>query len=914
MTPAQFERAVAAFHEAIALDNDGRRRFLDGLAPDAQVQVLARRMLDGHRVPEWFLSEPAIFALSRWMDQEEHGRHFGTWRVIEEIGRGGMATVYLAERADGQFRMRAALKILRYGIYGEDVLRRFERERQILADLDHPNIVRLLDGGVAEDGRPYLVMDYVDGLPLTEYLSTHPLTLAARLQLFDKICEAVAFAHAHHIVHRDLKPSNIRVTTDGTPKLLDFGIAKLLDPEGAASEHTRTASRFLTLDYASPEQAQGLPTGPATDIYSLGLILYELVAGRRLRSFKGMTPFEAAQVICTKAPDLRAAAPFEQVVARALSVVPNQRFPTVADLRQTVAHGAPAVSFHRRRAVRLVAGTAAVTATLALGAYALSHRVGGNGPAPTLVAITSEPGVESDPNLSPDGTKLVYSKAYQLMIRDLTTGATTAMPQSSESVKPQWLADGKSISYIETPAEGLNDIGIVANAGGQVRRLAQSKHWGYCLAPDGKSLAVIDRDNLDEPWATYLVDAASGIRRKLTSPPAQQPGDEFCTFSPDGTRIAVVRNRTGEESDLHIVPIAGGAERQITFEHAFMRGAVWTPDGRELIYSAKRRSYQFEMWRIAGQGGSIRKVELAPEGAVEPAITRRGDRPWRLAFKVETRDVNNWKIGPRGSGATVLAPSRAADVCVAPSPDARRLAFSSSRSGWDEIWVSDANGGSPLRLTHFNGPKVDFPRWSPDGKWLAFTANDGDNRRVFVVPSEGGPTRRLTSDEGPVEEGRASWSRDGQWIYYRSNRSGQPQIWKARARDGSDPLQVTTGGGYEALEAPGGRTLYYAKAKDEPGVWEKELPAGGEHILLPSARQSFWAICDRGIYFLHRPNRWTGSDVNWFRFDTRQVVPWGKLPHESIWGGLSASRNGSALYWSQMDTDEGDIFMIDNFR
>jgi serine/threonine protein kinase len=916
MTAAQFERSVAAFHEAAALDDAAQRqRILDSLSsddPDVGAQV--SRMLAGRNAPKWFLSEPAIYSFSDWVSEEEQGRRFGPWRVIEEIGRGGMATVYLAERADGQFRMRAALKILRYGIFGEDVLRRFERERQILADLDQPNIVRLLDGGVADDGRPYLVMDYVDGLPLTEYVGGHRLPLAARLQVFDKICEAVAFAHAHHVVHRDLKPSNIRVTTDGMPKLLDFGIAKLVDPEGLDAEHTRTASRFLTLEYASPEQAQGLPTGSATDIYSLGLILYELLAGQRLRDLQGMSPFEAARTICTKAPDLRAAGGFEQVVARALSVNPGERYATVAELREAVARGAPVVRFRRRRAVPLVASALAVTAAWALGAYGLFHSEGGSGPAPTLVAITNTPGVESEPNLSPDGTKVVYTKACQLMTRDLATGAETSVPQDSQSVKAQWLPDGKSFSYIETPAEGLNDITVVAAPGCKVRRLAQSKHLAYCLAPDGKSLAVVDRDNVDEPWATYLVDAASGIRRKLTNPSAQQPGDEFCTFSPDGTRIAVVRNRTAEESDLHIVPVAGGAEKQITFERAFIRGAVWTPDGRELVYSARRQSYQFELWRVTEHGGAIRKVDLAPEGAVEPTITRRRERPWRLAFKVETRNVNNWRIGPGGSNPAVVADSRATDVSPALSPDGRKLAFSSSRSGWDEIWVSDASGESPLRLTHFNGPKVDSPRWSPDGMWLSFTANDRDNRRVFLVPSAGGPTRRLTPGEGPVEEGRPSWSTDGQWIYYRSNRSGRPEIWKSRARDGGEPLQVTTGGGYEALEATGGRTLYYAKAKDEPGVWEKELPAGDEHLLLPSARQGFWAIGDRGIYFLHRPSRWLGTEVKCFRFDTRRVVRWGSVMHDRVWSGMSVSPDGSALYWSQMDTDEGDIYMIDNFR
>jgi serine/threonine-protein kinase len=206
----------------------------------------------------------------------------GPYRVLEEVGRGGMGAVYLAERADEQFRKRVAIKLVKRGMDTDEVLRRFRYERQILASLEHPNIARLYDGGVSDDGRPYLVMEYVDGQPLTAYCDGHRLGVEDRLALFQTVLRAVQYAHQNLVVHRDIKPSNVLVTDRGEVKLLDFGIAKLLDEaaRGDASQ-THTGARLLTPDYASPEQLQGRAVTTASDAYSLGVVLYELLTGQR---------------------------------------------------------------------------------------------------------------------------------------------------------------------------------------------------------------------------------------------------------------------------------------------------------------------------------------------------------------------------------------------------------------------------------------------------------------------------------------------------------------------------------------------------------------------------------------------------------------------------------------------------------
>ena len=233
------------------------------------------------------------------------GQRFGAYQVIREIGRGGMGAVYLAARADDQFKKRVALKILRADVNAQEVLSRFRHERQILASFDHPNIAGLLDGGSTPAGEPYFVMDYVEGTAIDQYCDSHSLSVAERITLFRQVCSAVQYVHQNLIVHRDLKPGNILVTADGVPKLLDFGIAKILKPEMMATmvNATRAEDRVMTPAYASPEQVRGEPITTASDIYSLGVVLFELLTGRRPYRMKSNTAHELARAICDDEPD-----------------------------------------------------------------------------------------------------------------------------------------------------------------------------------------------------------------------------------------------------------------------------------------------------------------------------------------------------------------------------------------------------------------------------------------------------------------------------------------------------------------------------------------------------------------------------------------------------------------------------------
>jgi len=282
-------------------DDDGLRAAVERLmrADAASGDFLAAPVEDACELPwEEIFRRPAERELPG--EPDRCGERLGPYRLLRQLGRGGMATVYLAERADGQWEQQVAVKVIRRGLDTDDVVRRFRAERQILSSLHHPHIARLLDGGTTDDGLPFLVMEYVSGVPLTEYCDAHALSIERRLTLFCDVGRAVQYAHRNLVVHRDLKPSNILVEEEGGAKLLDFGIAKLLD---AADEdaRTRTGLQLLTPQYASPEQVSGDRITTASDVYQLGLILCELLAGRRPYQVRALSPAQVeAQIVAAE--------------------------------------------------------------------------------------------------------------------------------------------------------------------------------------------------------------------------------------------------------------------------------------------------------------------------------------------------------------------------------------------------------------------------------------------------------------------------------------------------------------------------------------------------------------------------------------------------------------------------------------
>jgi serine/threonine-protein kinase len=361
MTNSDWRILEAAFAEAISLEGDGRARMLAEFAaehPELEQQLIG--LLAADTGDDKSLAEPiasSARALAETViDPWEH-RRIGAWTIKHRIADGGMGAVFLAERADDEYQQTAALKIMTAQLLARDAVARFRSERQILASLSHPNIAKLIDGGSTDENLPYLVLEYIDGLPIDQYCDEHQLSIPARLQLFIKVCQAVDFAHRNLIVHRDLKPNNILVDKSGEPKLLDFGIAKLLENSSVQQTVavTRANMRAMTPEYASPEQVRGEPISVATDVYALGVLLYRLMTGQSPYGVSTAVPREYEAAILDREPrrpstvvtladtdaavgtsratspqrlQRRLAGDLDNIVLHALQKEPERRYPT----------------------------------------------------------------------------------------------------------------------------------------------------------------------------------------------------------------------------------------------------------------------------------------------------------------------------------------------------------------------------------------------------------------------------------------------------------------------------------------------------------------------------------------------------------------------------------------------------------
>jgi serine/threonine protein kinase len=388
---SNLQRVEAIFHEALAVSGDARAELIDSrCGGDSNLAATVRMLLNASEREE----QRTAFLLAeqeKGKASESAGRRIGPYVLDSLLGRGGMGVVYLAHRADGEFEQKVAIKLIDLPLVTSTFRERFRQERQILAGLQHPFIARLLDGGVTSNGDPYLVMEYVDGIPIHRYCERENLSLRQRLKLFLQVCEAVQFAHQNFVVHRDLKPDNILIAADGSPRLLDFGTAKLLSPTFAAAGGglTRDGYQSFTPQYASPEQVLGHPVTAASDTYSLAILLYLLLTGLPPYELAELTTAELLRVICNEPPrkpvpaqtlGWQLDADLEAILLKALRKEPAERYGTAAELATEIRawlDGMPvaarrgnlryrATKFIRRNRIS-VAGSALLAASLIAG-------------------------------------------------------------------------------------------------------------------------------------------------------------------------------------------------------------------------------------------------------------------------------------------------------------------------------------------------------------------------------------------------------------------------------------------------------------------------------------------------------------------------------------------------------------------
>jgi len=400
---------------------------------------------------------------------------------------------------------------------------------------------------------------------------------------------------------------------------------------------------------------------------------------------------------------------------------------------------------------------------------------------------------------------------------------------------------------------------------------------------------------------------------KLTSPPAGIFGDKDPAISPDGKTMAFIRLIGVNDLDLYQVPTAGGEPARLTFDHGHVSHPVWTPDGREILFLAMRVGCTGCLWRIPATGGRSERVDLAGAYLESFDVSRQGTR---LALSQNTGYGNIWQIELAGTEKLPpkkLISSTRFDSSPQYSPDGKKIVFASNRSGSFEIWVCGSDGQHPVQLT--SQTRSGSPRWSPDGRQIVYDSVAGGSTDIYVINAEGGQARRLTTD--PSEDIVPSWSHDGQWIYFCSSRSGSLQIWKMPAARGP-AIQITKQGGFDNVESPDGRFLYYAKGRGLSGIWRVPVNGGAEVPVLDHRQAGYlryWAVVERGIYFA------TAEDpvhplIEFFNFATGQITPVVTLEKQipTSPSGLAVSPDDRKLIYSQNDQIGGDIMLLENFR
>ena len=418
-------------------------------------------------------------------------------------------------------------------------------------------------------------------------------------------------------------------------------------------------------------------------------------------------------------------------------------------------------------------------------------------PMPSLTPLTSLPGIEQQPAVSPDGQQIAFSwngaqgDNFDIYIQHVAGGTPLRLTTNvADDISPVWSPDGGRIAFVRQASSGGAVIVVPSLPGPERRLIDVALHAGMDRildwSPDGQLLAIADRTATKE-CEISLLSVEGGEKRILASPPAGAICDNSPAFSPDGRTVVFVRWAGQAVGDLYDIPTLGGEAKRLTFDNRQNRGPVWTPDGRSIVFSSECDGGQ-ALWRIAATGGTPEKIMDARGFSIIPGVSRqKNSQDSRFALEETVLDSNIWRVeasqssGPRSLPKRFIASTRQ-DVWPQYSPDGTKIAFASDRSGSWEIWVSDSEGANAAQLTSFRGRHVGSPAWSPDSRRIAFDARPEGSPDIYSVNAEGGLPRRLTTD--PSEDTAPSWSNDGRWIYFASDRDGTQQVWKMLADGG----------------------------------------------------------------------------------------------------------------------------------
>jgi WD40 repeat protein len=824
MNAERWQQVETLFQAACDLPPGDRRAFLQAECHETTVRQEVETLLASCTEAPDFLEEPALAGVGGAPPREEPaefiGRRLGRYEITSLIGSGGMGAVYRAERADDEFKKTVALKVIKRGMDTDEILRRFLTERQVLAGLEHPNIARLHDGGATDDGRPYLVMELVEGVPIDEHCTKQRLAIDDRLGLFLKVCSAVQSAHQSMVVHRDIKPTNILVTEDGEPKLLDFGIAKVLDPspaEVAASAlgMTVTEARILTPRYASPEQVGGRMITTASDVYSLGVVLYELLTGREPYRLTTGSRAELEDVVCTqepRKPSAIAARPadvrrlrgdLDTIVLKTLRKEPERRYASVEQLAEDIRRhleGLPVLArpgtflYRTGRFVSRNGVAVAAAAVLTVGLVAA-----------TIVSTTMFARAESAKRDAFEQAAIAQWRAYAANVAAAHAALIERHDNVAARVRLEQVVPGLRGWDWDHLSSRLDRSLWSANTGGRVSAVA--------FSPDQRFVAT--GAGIGAKGFVHLWDARTGA--EVASMAGHTSWVRDVAFSADGTLLASV----GADA-VRIWSVETGETVGTLTDHDRPVSAVaFSADGRFVASGEGKHLY----------GGDpaphvVRIWSLQTHETVAVLEGHQGDL-WALAFSRDDAllagassdgTVRIWEVASWQEKAT-LKGLKAAVECVAFTSDGTELLAGSLKN---VVMRWDIATAAPV-ATH-RGPKAGTMCFAIDAdRGLAASAsqasNGGDNSVIVWELETGAVRTRLLGHDYPGGVWDVAFSPDGTRV--------AAGAWEFDVRlwdiSGSPPSRVLAGhehGATQVAVTPDGSLVASGDSAGVLKLWE----------------------------------------------------------------------------------------------
>jgi serine/threonine protein kinase len=934
VTDERWRLAYAIYEAAVTLDEPERQAYVRSTAPDPEVADKVMAILDEMKATADSGAEYSTEAADAPPPNSlPNGTVLGRFVITGFVGQGGMGKVYSAH--DPELNREVAVKVIAESA-AVSSSERFVREAQAASALNHPNIVTVHE--VIRSGRTVAIaMELVNGTSLRSFCGTaQPIEKVAHWGV--QIAHALAAAHASHIVHRDIKPENVMLRADGYIKVLDFGLARLADSGRAADELAQG-----TLGYMSPEEVLLRPITAASDVFSLGVVLYELASGRN--PFRGDSAGATTLLIQGADPPPllahRRGVPHEldRLVRTMLGKSPDDR-PSASKVAQRLeAIAQPPPLSRRRRA--WIAAALFVFVIGGLGVLRmLPTRSAENKPVLLQsLPLDSEPASETAPAFSPDGASIVYAsdvgspQTHHIMTRSvasLGSGRNQPLALTSgqqDDTDPVWSPDGSRLAFLRRTGNETLQAVVIPARGGPERTISTLPGFRpgartyLTWAPGGEALVTAHQLNGAFAIRLYRVPLSGGPEQAITNGP-EGAQDVSPAFSPDGRWLAYLRWENGATYELWAVPQPGGKAKLLVTSPVPITTFAWKPDSRTILYGGGAISTG-ELSQVTVDGRSA-PAPFALEGASDQiTIAPHGGR---LAYVLTNLDANIWRVPldqtlAKNSPPEKLFASTREEMDPAISPDGKSIAFVSNRSGQWNLWTGNADG-TGLRELAAQSLLPFHPAWSPDSREIAFDSTALGKGEIWLISAAGGAPRRLVGMPGGAQV--PSWSADGKRVLFYTNAEGSRQVWEVAAGGGT-PVQLTPAGSYDPLESPDGRYLYFGSVSS-PGVWraplEPRLPDGD----LSGAREEmvretqaisghrFWTIGQVGVYFVDAKK--TPALLKFVDMTSRKVTVLATLPKPpaKFTRGLSISPDGRYALYCEDDLDRFEIRVVENFR